>query len=241
VVGLPGGVGLGGAGTGELGLVGADRGGAPGGRGGALRTERAAGAGGPERRDTATVFDRPDRHAHLRGAGNGIGGQVDGEAVLGESPAQRGRRLHLGHNPRARTLQPRQQRPSAIGSIAVNGQLLRGNAFGVRIRRSIVRVVHHAGETTALAAAAVAAPVPVRVVVAVGHRFGQILGQQVFGWVGVAAVGGGDRGGGDDLRIRIGGEVALVAVEPARGGLVSVPRLRVYRGDHPILGDSARD
>jgi hypothetical protein len=66
VVGLPGGVGLGGAGTGELGLVGADSDGAAGGRGGALRYQRAASAGGPERGDTATVFDRPDRHTHHR-------------------------------------------------------------------------------------------------------------------------------------------------------------------------------
>jgi hypothetical protein len=100
--------------------MGADRDGAPGGRGGALRNERAAGAGGPERGDTATVFDRPDRHTDLPGAGNGMRGQVDGEAVLGEPPAQRGRRLHLGDNPRARILQPGQQRPSAIGSIAVD-------------------------------------------------------------------------------------------------------------------------
>jgi hypothetical protein len=56
VVGLPGGIGLGGAGTGELGLIGADRDGASGGRGGALRNERAAGAGGPERGDTATFL-----------------------------------------------------------------------------------------------------------------------------------------------------------------------------------------
>ena len=56
VVGLPGGVGLCRAGTGELGLLGGDRDGAPGGRGGALRNERAAGAGGPERGDTATFL-----------------------------------------------------------------------------------------------------------------------------------------------------------------------------------------
>ncbi|MGA9675614.1 MAG: hypothetical protein WBR28_10275 [Mycobacterium sp.] len=93
---------------------------------------------------------------------------------------------------------------------------MRGNAFGVRIRGGIVGFVHHAGDTTALAAAGFAPPVPVRVLAAVAlilvSGLPQIGGQQVFGRVGVAAVGGGDRGGGDDLGIRVGGEVALATL-----------------------------
>ena len=81
--------------------------------------------------------------------------------------------------------------------------MLRGHAFGVCIRRGMVRFVHHGGDTIALATAAVAAPVPVRVVAAVGHRFGQILGDQVFGRVGVPGVARGDRGGGDDLTVGV--------------------------------------
>ena len=71
VVGTPGGVGLGGAGPGQLLLVGADRDDAAGGRGGALRGQRAIGAGGAERGDTAAALDGADRHAHLPGAGDG--------------------------------------------------------------------------------------------------------------------------------------------------------------------------
>ena len=49
------------------------------------------------------------------------------------------------------------------------------------------------------------------------------VGDEVFGDAGVAGVARGDRGRGDDLRVRVDRGVALVAVEPARGGLVPVP------------------
>ena len=114
-----------------------------------------------ERGDTATAFDRPDRHTHLPGAGDGIRGQVDGEAVLGEPPAQRGRRLHLGHNPRARILQPGQQRASAVGSIAVDRQLLRGNAFGDALDVTSIAVRGRIALTHILAAGGVAVVVSV--------------------------------------------------------------------------------
>lgn len=90
VVGQPRGVGLRGAGPGELLLIDADRDGAAAGRSGALRNEATAGAGGPKRGDTATVFDRPDRHAHLPGAGDGTRSQVDGERSLANRPPKAG-------------------------------------------------------------------------------------------------------------------------------------------------------
>lgn len=92
VVGQPRGVGLRGAGPGELLLIDADRDGAAAGAGGsgALRNEATAGAGGPKRGDTATVFDRPDRHAHLPGAGDGTRSQVDGERSLANRPPKAG-------------------------------------------------------------------------------------------------------------------------------------------------------
>ena len=43
-------------------------------------------------------------------------------------------------------------------------------------------------------------------------------------------------GRGDDLAVRVGGQVSLVAVESAGGGLVPVPGLGVHRGDHPVPG-----
>ncbi len=115
---------------------------------------------------------------------------------------------------------------------------MRGNAFGVRIRGGIVGFVHHAGDTTALAAAGFAPPVPVRVLAAVAlilvSGLPQIGGQQVFGRVGVAAVGGGDRGGGDDLGIRVGGEVALAV--RLRFDLVERVTATLDLGDDVVCG-----
>ncbi len=52
---------------------------------------------------------------------------------------------------------------------------------------------------------------------------------------------GGDRDRGDDLTVRIDGDVTLVAVEAAVVGLVPVPGLGVDGRDHPVLGDPAGD
>jgi hypothetical protein len=54
------------------------------------------------------------------------------------------------------------------------------------------------------------------------------VGNEVFCDAGVAEVAWGDRGRGDDLGVRVHRGVALVAVEPACGGLAPVSGLGVH-------------
>jgi len=58
--------------------------------------------------------------------------------------------------------------------------------------------------------------------VVVGRLASQV-GDEAVGDRGVAGVARGDRGGGDDLRVRVDRDVALVAVEPARGRVSRFP------------------
>jgi hypothetical protein len=65
---------------------------------------------------------------------------------------------------------------------------------------------------------------------------GKVVGRQVAGGFGISGVARGDRRGGDDLGIGVDRHVPLVAVEPAGGTLVHMPRVWIDGGDHPILG-----
>src|SRR3954465_8059990 len=62
------------------------------------------------------------------------------------------------------------------------------------------------------------ARVPVGVGVVGGGVGGGEVGDEGGDGFGVAGVPGGDRGRGDDLAVRIDGEVAFIAVEPAVAG-----------------------
>jgi hypothetical protein len=64
---------------------------------------------------------------------------------------------------------------------------------------------------------------------------------ELVGHVPVAAIGRPDCGVGHDLGIRIGGDVALVAIETPRRSLVAVPCITVNRGDDPVFGDLTDD
>jgi len=85
------------------------------------------------------------------------------------------------------------------------------------------------------------------VVVVLGGRRGVLtgrggqVGQQRLGHRRIPTIGGADLGGGDDLGVGIGGDVALVAVIAARAGLVAVAGLRVDQRQHPIRGDALGD
>ena len=91
----------------------------------------------------------------------GAVGQVDGEAVLGEPPTRRGRRLHLGHDPRAGVLKSCQQLAGAVGGVAVNRQLLGGNRFGDALDVTSIAVRGRIALTHILAAGGVAVVVSV--------------------------------------------------------------------------------
>jgi len=65
--------------------------------------------------------------------------------------------------------------------------------------------------------------------------------QQVDGRLRVAGVARGNRGRGDHLAVRVDSQVTLVPIEAAVVGLVSVPGLRIHRGDHPVWGHFPRN
>jgi hypothetical protein len=68
-----------------------------------------------------------------------------------------------------------------------------------------------------------------------------LLGQQLDPGRPVRGVGGGQRTRGDQPGLRFGGEVALVAVAFSGAGLAGMARLRVDRGDDPVVGDPPGD
>src|SRR5437763_16659387 len=68
-----------------------------------------------------------------------------------------------------------------------------------------------------------------------------VVGEQVLGGLCVAGVARGDRGRGDDIRVRVDAEVALVAVESAGSALVPVPGIGIDGGDNPVLGHPPGD
>jgi Phage integrase family len=73
------------------------------------------------------------------------------------------------------------------------------------------------------------------------RRRSQHVAQQVLGRHGVAHVARGHRRRGDDLRVGVDGDVALVAVEAAGGRLVAVARFGVDRGDDAVGRHAASD
>ena len=95
VVGLPVGVALPAARGGQVPLVAGDLDGAPAGGVGALRPQRAIGAGGAERGLAVAVAVAADADGGPGGAGDGVVVEVDVEGVLGEPSAAPGRRLGL--------------------------------------------------------------------------------------------------------------------------------------------------
>src|SRR6266545_2363298 len=125
VVGGAGGIGLAGAGSGQLVLVGGDGdGAAPGGAGApagqrAGRTRRAE--AGLAMVAVAWIGVVDDRGGALGGAGDGARSKVDLELVLGEVPAWCDRRLDLDARVDAGGVEALQQRPGAIGTVAVDG------------------------------------------------------------------------------------------------------------------------
>ena len=118
-------VGLAGTGSRQFLLVGGDGDGAAGRRSGALAAKRAAGAGGTEAGLAVVavvwigVVD--DRGGVLGGAGDGAGGKVDLELVFGEVSLGCDRGLDLDPRVDAGGVQAGQQRPGAIGAIAIDG------------------------------------------------------------------------------------------------------------------------
>ncbi len=150
----------------------------------------------------------PDGRGDPGRAGDRPGVQVDGEAVLGEAALDRGRRLALDAVADPGVIQLPDELAGAVGGIAVDG-LLAAARCGVR------------GGAARIARGSVLIT-------------GQQVSEQPGGGLGVPAVARGDPGSGDDLRVRIDRDMALVPVEAAGGGLVPVPGLRVHRGDHPV-------
>ena len=73
-----------------------------------------------------------------------------------------------------------------------------------------------------------------------GIGTGQHIGEEILSGFSVPAVARCDPGGGNDLRIRVNGDMAFIAVEAAGKGVVSVQCLRVNGGDDPVRGDPAR-
>src|SRR5262249_57188286 len=61
-----------------------------------------------------------DGRGDARGAGDGSGGQVDGEAVLGKVALQRGRRLHLDAGVQAGLFYLFQELAGSVGGITVD-------------------------------------------------------------------------------------------------------------------------
>jgi len=187
-----------------------------------LRGQWAAGAGSAEGGSAAASASAADRDSDVARAGDHACTQVDGEAVFGEPTAGGGRRLHLGHRVHASGFHPGQQLTGAVGSVPVD--------------RGPVTVLVLAVLVLAFALVDLVAAVVALVVVAVGW---QGVGEDALGGLAVGGVAGGEVGVGDDLGVRVGGDVAFVPVEPACGGLVPVPGLGVDGGDDPVLGDPA--
>ena len=85
-------------------------------------------------------------------------------------------------------------------------------------------------------------------VVAVGDR-ARLLASGLFEQIpalfdsrcGVAEVARADHGRGDELGVRIAGDVTLLAAEAVRNGLVAVTGLRVDGRDHPVRRDALGD
>lgn len=105
-------------------LVAADPDGAPAFGVGALGSQRARGASVAEVGDAVAVGVAADRHGHLVGAGDRVGVEVDGEAVLGEQPSRRGGRLGLATRVDALFGEMVQELAGAVGGIAVDGRLI---------------------------------------------------------------------------------------------------------------------
>ena len=124
VVGGTVGVGVAGAGLGQLVLVGGDRDGAAGLRAGALAAKRAALAGRAEAGLAVVAVARvrvvDDRGGAPRRAGDRALVKVDVELVLGEVPAGRDRSLDLDPWVDAGGRQAGQQRPGPVGAVAVD-------------------------------------------------------------------------------------------------------------------------
>ncbi|WP_394378740.1 hypothetical protein [Saccharopolyspora spinosa] len=65
----------------------------------------------------------------------------------------------------------------------------------------------------------------------------QDVGRESLGGLGVTAVAGADVGGGDDLAVRVDGDMACGAVETAGLGFVPVAGFGVDGGDDPVGRD----
>jgi hypothetical protein len=194
VVSPPGRVCLADAGGGQPGLVRADGDRAAFFGGGALGGQwaDAAGCGEPGSPGMAPGGG-PDGHGDAGRAGDRLAAQVDGEAVLGEAAFDRGRRLAFDAVIDTGAVQPSDELAGAVGGIAVDSRL----AFARR------------GPPAVLAGGAFLIT-------------GEQVSEQALGDLGVPAVSRRGLRGGDDLRVRVDRDVPLVAVEAARGGLVSV-------------------
>jgi hypothetical protein len=125
VVGGAVGVGLAGTSSGQLGLIGGDGDGAASRCAGALAAKRAPHTRRAEAGLAVVAVARigvvDDRDRPLRRASHRVDGKVDPELVLGEVPARRDRSLDLEAWVNAGGVQAGQQRPGAVGAIAVNG------------------------------------------------------------------------------------------------------------------------
>ena len=120
VVGLPVGIALAGAGLGERSFVPIDADRAPSGGVGALGAQRTVRAVLGEVGDAAAVGAAPDRHGDAVGAGDGVGVEINVEAVLGEQAA--GRRRWLGPTARGDVfiVEVLLELAGAVGRVAVD-------------------------------------------------------------------------------------------------------------------------
>lgn len=120
VVGGPFRIGLTGTVVGQVLLVAAHGNGAATGGGGALGTQRAAGASVCEGGGPVTVFVAADRHAHLAWAGDGVGVEVDLGQGFGKQPACGDWWLGLATRANPVTGKVIQELAGAVGGITVD-------------------------------------------------------------------------------------------------------------------------
>src|SRR5215216_910651 len=267
VVGGPVRVVLLGAGLGETQFVATDADAAPSGGVGAVGSQRTVGAGVSEGGDAVAVAVAADRDGDTGRAGDGVGVEVDGEAILGEQPARRGGRLGLAARVDAVFGEVIQELAGAVGGVAVDSATI-GSSGAAGLLAATLKLgpassppslrppgassrrcpLLAAFRSPTLATATTATPtrrVRRGLLAVVGDRAtggvaGEIL-DELVGDAGVAGVARRDLGAGDDLAVRIQADVAFVAIEAARRSLVAVTGLRVDGGDHPVLGHPPGD
>src|SRR6478735_1171318 len=164
-----------------------------------------------------------DGHSVMGRAGDGAGGQVDAELVLGEAVGVAYRR-HLGAHVMAPLGLLVQGGPVGVGRIPVNLKVFR------------LRTTIRAGTRVGVSASSVGSGFGVG-----GGLVGAGFVQKFVDDVAISGVGRRDGHVGDQLVVGIDIHVGLVPIEGPGARLVPVTGLHIDGGDQPIPGHLAGD